>query len=178
MKRFTLYIIVAVLSFIGFTACEGRVWDTDEDLRDLSRSWAREYIDLVLDQKISSIDSSYEKKWSVSTAILKDTLYKEIHNTYSSTYPDYDSVDVTSFFIQIRDSLIVKVDGYRFSKKYWAHLFTIDEGIVDYEGKFHVDFYENGKTMPWAWSETTYKKNNDRDSLYYPYWSKTEVGWY
>ena len=177
MKKTSLYITFALLALVGITACVGRNFDPDQDMKDLSDGWACEYVDNVLDQKIRSVDSSFNKKWSVTTSMIKDTLYKEIHNTYSKKYPLFDSVEVTSTFIQIRDSLIVKVDGYRYSEKYWAHLFTVGDGILDYEGKFRVEYYEIGEKTPWGWTETTYRKNehpNDRK----PYLKKTKVGWY
>jgi len=176
MKKFTLYISLAFSAVIGIVSCVGRDWDTDDEIKDLSTSWSKEYVDLVLDQKIKNIDTTYHKEWSVTTSIITDTLYKVIHNSYASKYPDLDSVEVTSTFIQIHDSLIVKVEGYRYSQKYWAHLYTVDEGIINYEGKFKVDFYETGKTAPWGWSEINYSKNlNDRYELYN---KKTEIGWY
>ena len=133
MKKISLYISVALVAFVGLISCQGRVFDPEEDLQDLSSEWAHEYVDLVLDQKILPEDSAYYKKWSVTTAYISDTLYKEIRNKYGSDPYRLDSVDVTSTFIQIHDSLIVKVDGYRFSEKYWAHLFTVGDGILEYE---------------------------------------------
>ena len=177
MKKISLYISVALVAFVGLISCQGRVFDPEEDLQDLSSEWAHEYVDLVLDQKILPEDSAYYKKWSVTTAYISDTLYKEIRNKYRSNPYRLDSVDVTSTFIQIHDSLIVKVDGYRFSEKYWAHLFTVGDGILEYEGKFHVDFYEIGKNTPWGWSETTYQKSPYEDARY-PYEKKNVVGWY
>lgn len=176
MKKNALYILLALFAVIGILSCEGRDWDTDNDIKDLCISWSKEYVDLVLDQKIKAIDTTFHKEWSVTTSIITDTLYKEIHSSYACEYPNRDSVDVTSTFIQIHDSLIVKVDGYRYSQKYWAHLYTVDEGILNYEGKFKVDFYEIGKTTPWAWSEITYSKN--KNDNYYPYNKKSEIGWY
>lgn len=178
MKKNALYFLLAFFAVIGIVSCEGRDWDTDDDIKDLSTSWSNEYVDLALDQKIFDRDSSYDKKWSVTTSVLRDTLYKKIHSSYASKYPNRDSVDVISTIIQIRDSLIVKVDGYRYSQKYWAHLYTVDEGILNYEGKFKVDFYETGKTTPWGWSEITYSRNKDTSDRYYLYDKKTKIGWF
>ena len=178
MKKIALYIGYVVVSLVGITSCTGRYWDPDDDLRDLTGSWAMEYVDNVLDQKIFSVDTSLAKEWSVTTTIIKDTLYKEIHNKYSKKYPSYDSVDVTSTFIQIRDSLTVKVEGYRYSEKYWAHLFTLDEGILEYEGKFRIDFYEMGKTTPWGWGEVVYSKSKKVKYWDTPYTSEIKIGWY
>lgn len=176
MKKIALYVLLATVAVIGIVSCVGRDWDTDFEIKDLSTSWSYKYVDLVLNQKIKNIDTTFHKEWSITTSIITDTLYKEIHSSYASEYPNRDSVDVTSIFIQIHDSLIVKVEGYRYSQKYWAHLYTVDEGILNYEGKFKVDFYETGKTTPWGWSEITYSKNkNDRYDLYN---KKTEIGWY
>ena len=91
--------------------------------------------------------------------------------------PKNDSVDVTSTLLQIRDSVIIKSDGYRYSQKYWAHLFTVDPGIINYEGKYHIDFYEIGKDTPWAWAEVIFTKN-PKSKYKYNTSKEPVVGWY
>ena len=124
----------------------------------------------------SSIEN--EKIKIIAKSKLTDSLFVEFK--YDINEPTSDSVNVTSTLTQIGDSIIVKTDGYRFSNDFWVHLFTVDEGIINYEGKFHVDFYEIGKTTPWAWSEVSYQK----DYKDYYYWKdidiekKIVVGWY
>ena len=132
---------------------------------EMAMSWSEAYVNVVLNKSIKNVDTVLVSKNKTESASLKDSLFIVVHNAYNKQ-PDKDSVDVTSTLTQIRDSIIVKVDGYRYSQKYWAHLFTVDPGIINYEGKFHVDFYEIGKTTPWAWTEITYRKYNDSNYLY------------
>ena len=71
-------------------------------------------------------------------------------------------MNVCSTLIQIGDTATVVVDGYRYSDNLWAHLYTVDTGIINYKGMFRIDFYETGKTIPWAWSETTFEKDTTK----------------
>ena len=89
---------------------------------------------------------------------------------------NHDSVNIISSLLQIRDSIVLKTDGYRYSDYYWVHLYTVGPGIVNYEGRFHVDFYETGKTTPWGWSEITYHKSNVYDRTYSC--ESPVLGWY
>ena len=90
-----------------------------------------------------------------------------------------DSVVISYRLLQIKDSVVVTADGYRYSDRLWAHMYTVDEGIINYEGTFRVEFYENGKTTPWAWSNVRYSKS-DRNDPYNSrqYVKETETGWY
>ena len=163
MKKIALYTLLLITA--GFVSCKGKEWDTGEELCEMAMSWSEAYVNVVLNKSIKNVDTVLVSKNKTESASLKDSLFIVVHNVYNKQ-PDKDSVDVTSTLIQIRDSIIVKVDGYRYSQKYWAHLFTVDPGIINYEGKFHVDFYEIGKTTPWAWTEITYRKYNDSNYLY------------
>ena len=75
------------------------------------------------------------------------------------------------------NAVAVVVDGYRYSDDFWTHLYTTDPGIINYEGKFRIDFYETGKTTPWAWGEVTYQRNDDGNWSEYQA-SKPKVGRY
>jgi hypothetical protein len=81
--------------------------------------------------------------------------------------------------VQIGDSIVVTTQGYRYSEKFWAHLYTVDSGIINFDGKFHVDFYETGKTTPWGWGEIKFTPYQD-DGYYhnYPYDIYSDAGWY
>ncbi|MBP5422196.1 MAG: hypothetical protein J6Y78_07140 [Paludibacteraceae bacterium] len=153
MKKISYYIVVVVLTCLA--ACQGKEWDTEEELSKITESWAHSYVNYTLDQLVKkSIDGSVIIATSVN-----DTLYREFHHL--SSFEKGDSVNVISTLTQIDDSTIVTVEGYRYSKNYYAHLYTLDPGIINYEGKFHIDFYETGKSTPWAWSEITYKSSLD-----------------
>ena len=67
-------------------------------------------------------------------------------------------------------------DGYRYADNITAHMFTVDPGIIDYNGKLHFDFYKTDGMIPWAWTEITYSKTDDSDVI--PYLRNSEFGWY
>lgn len=169
MKKITLYISFAIVASI--MACKGNEWETNDELERLTESWARDYVSYTLQQAIipmdttSKIDNNYKKTTITATSILSDTIYREFHFTKGNENKS-DSVNVISTLLQIRDSIIVKTDGYRYSDKYWVHLYTIEPGIINYNGKFHVDFYDTDKTAPWGWSEVTFRKTEGK---YAPY---------
>ena len=175
MKKFTLYFLAVITSLV---ACQGKEWDTEEELRRITESWTYGYVEYPLDDIIAKKDSLTDGKDSelIITSTLKDSLRREYHHRSGWEYGD--SVDVLSTLVQIGYSTFLTIDGYRYSKKFYAHLYTIDPGIVDYEGNFYIDFYETGKTTPWAWGKVTYSKDSTDKNKYYPYISKTEVGWY
>ena len=90
-----------------------------------------------------------------------------------------DSVVISYRLLQIKDSVVVTADGYRYSDRLWAHMYTVDEGIINYEGTFRVEFYENGKTTPWAWSDVRYSRSERYDPYdSHQYVKETETGWY
>lgn len=172
MKKTVIYSLLLVAACL--VSCKEEKWDTKEELRGMTIGWANEFVDNTLYRSIKYVDTVLVSDDRTVSAYLRDSLFVTVHYAYNKQ-PEKDSVDVTSTLTQIRDSIIVMVDGYRYSQKYWAHLFTVDPGIINYEGKFHIDFYEIGKTTPWAWSEITYRRDGDGN---YPYKSKTVVEWY
>jgi hypothetical protein len=172
MKKTVIYSLLLVAACL--VSCKEEKWDTGEELRGMTIGWANEFVYNTLNRSIKYVDTVLVSDDRTVSASLRDSLFVTVHYAYNKQ-PEKDSVDVTSTLTQIRDSIIVMVDGYRYSQKYWAHLFTVDPGIINYEGKFHVDFYEIGKTTPWAWSEITYSKYKDG---YFPYKTKAVVQWY
>ena len=171
MRKIALYCILAVLTCL--TACQGKDWDTEDELTILTANWSQGFVEYTLDKAVEE-DKNGGKY--VITTVIKDTICREYH--HYSNYEKDDSIDVVTKLYQFGDSNIVTVDGYRYSNRYFAHLYTIDSGIVNYDGVFHVDFYETGKTTPWAWGEVTYQKDTDKDS-YHPYkHGDTKVGRY
>ena len=177
MKKFSLYFALIVVIASALTACEGRDWDTDDELECLSNNWSY-YVSDVLEYIFESVDTTKNKDGRISTitASINDTLNLEFH--WKTNSVNGDSVNVSSTLFQIGDSSIVKVDGYRYSDGLWAHLFTVGSGIINCEGTFHIDFYETGKTSPWGWTEIEYHKNLDQ-YRYNPYErGDTKVGRY
>lgn len=171
MKKFALYLsMVAFLT--SLVACEGKAWDADEELKKISIDWAGDYIDYILDNlTVDRIDSlsSYSKKQHIYiTTDYKDTLRREIHFVKSKDERS-DSADVVSTLVQYGDTVIVTTDGYRYSNKFYAHLYTVDPGIVNYDGEFRIDFFEMGKSTPWTSSVIRYRQAHDKDA-YYPYY--------
>ena len=80
MKKFALYLsIIAFLT--GLVACEGKAWDTDESLKEITYVWSGNYIDYVYNhlaiEKIDTIEYSYKEKMYITTDY-KDTLRKVI----------------------------------------------------------------------------------------------------
>lgn len=177
MKKVRSYIQFALLATVLMTSCITRDFDPAEDIKGLSEKWSDKYVGEALNL---AIDSSYTVKYvyneRVITSVLKDTLSMDIVYRYSQSG---DSVNVTTSLRQTKDSIVITTDGYIYADKFWAHLFTKDSGIVNGEGVFHVDFYETGKTTPWAWSEIRY--HHAAISYYYDDSFKkdeTETGWY
>ena len=168
MKKISLYFAFIVVAVFALTACEGREWDTDDELERLSDNWSYYYVSDVLDYIFETVDSTMniDGRIIIHTASVNDTLNLEFH--WKTNSVGGDSVNVGSTLIQIGDSSIVKVDGYRYSDGLWAHLFTVDPGIINCEGRFHIDFFETGKTTPWGWSEIVYHKG-DGEYSYRPY---------
>lgn len=176
MKKFTLYLFVAVVT--SLVACQGKEWDTEEELSRIAKSWTYGYVEYALSGIMDDIDTlsgGKDSKFIITTTI-KDSLRREYH--HKAGWESGDSADVLTTLVQIGDSTIVTTDGYRYSKKFYAHLYTLDQGIINYEGKFRIDFYETGKTSPWAWSEVKFEKNT-RGNRYEPYILSTpQIGRY
>ena len=178
MKKFALYFVLMSFAFVTLVSCEGRVWDTHDELESLTGNWASVYVSEVLNKIFEVEDSTYREKgreYTVTTSI-KDTLNMSF--SWHSNSVEGDSTDVLTTLMQIGDSSTVIVNGFRYSDDFWAHLYTTDPGIVNYEGKFRVDFYETGKTTPWAWGEIVYQRDCD-EYRYHPYKRcDTQVGRY
>lgn len=177
MKKIALYTLLLITA--GFVSCKGKEWDTEQELKELTYSWLY-FVEDVMSYSVDLDDTltyKNDKIQIIAKSRLTDSLIVEFK--YDINEPTSDSVSVTSTLTQIRDSIIVRTDGYRYSKNFWVHLFTVDAGIINYEGKFHVDFYEIGKTTPWAWTEVSYHKNNKEYYLYREdLVDKVAIGWY
>ena len=170
MRKISIYIVAAVLTCL--TACQGKDWDTEDELAMLTANWSEGFVDYTLNK---TVEKDYEGI-VVTTTVINDTICREFHHL--SDFKEDDSINVVTTLYQFGDSNIVTVDGYRYSNRYFAHLYTVNPGIVNYEGLFHVDFYETGKTTPWAWGEVTYEKSDDGSTLYNYERSKPQVGRY
>lgn len=177
MKKIALYFVFMLFAFVSFVGCEGREWDTHDELEALTGNWASQYVSEVLNHVFENKDTTYSKNGRYTViASMKDTM--NLSFSWESDQVMGDSINVVSTLVQIGDSSTVIVNGYRYSDEFWAHLFTIDPGIINYEGKFHVDFYEVGKTTPWAWAEIAYQRDRD-EYRYSPYKRcETQVGRY
>ena len=177
MKKIILYFALIVVASWTLTGCEGRNWDTDDALMVITANWSNDYVSKVIDHFWQNDTVFEEGDGSVSMSFSKkDTLKLDMR--WLSGKEKGDSVNVHSSLVEISDSVAVVVDGYRYSDDFWAHMYTIDPGIINYEGKFHIDFYETGKTTPWAWGEVTYQKSNDGSMVYNYKSSKPKVGRY
>ena len=176
MKKITLYFALIVVASWTMTGCEGRNWDTDDALSSITADWSYVYVSRVMDCLVS--DTIFEDQFGTASVTFskKDTLKLDVRWQFSEEKGD--SVNVHSSLVEISDSVAVVVDGYRYSDEFWAHLYTIEPGIINYEGKFRIDFYETGKTTPWAWGEVTYEKSDDGSTLYNYERSKPQVGRY
>ena len=153
----------AVLATFLMTSCVTRKWDPTDEIEDMSDVWARQYVNDVLRYAIGPESN------------IKDTLSMDFTHRYRT---NGDSVNVCSSLFQIKDSMVVTVDGYRYAEKFWVHLYTVGEGIINYEGKFRVDFYETGKNTPWATSEREYSPSDKDKDKYTPYSTTTQTNWY
>jgi hypothetical protein len=181
MRKVISHIKFALLATTLITSCRTQEWDPAEDLKDLTYNWSCRYVDDALSYAVDSLYTlnRYSDKQTVLSSVLKDTLSIDFAYRYSR---NGDSVNVSSGLLQIKDSIFVTTDGYIYADKFWAHLFTADSGIINYKGVFHVDFYETGQTVPWAWSEIWYNKS-DEEKTYYSYTkyykkSETHKVWY
>ena len=163
MKKVISYIQFALLATVLMTSCRTRGWNPAEDMEGLALAWSSAYVDHALRSAIGPESTP------------KDTLSIDFIDRYSS---NGDSINVCSSIFQIKDSLVVTVDGYRYADKFWAHLYTAGTGIVNYKGKFCVDFYETGKTTPWARSEIEYSPSDKDKSEYKPYSKGSKTIWY
>ena len=181
MKKIALYFRIAVITALLMASCEVRYWDPAAELGEMAGYWAGSYIDDALDFAVNPRDSlrKYysDVKWHVAiTSNLNDTLSIDFKKDGRI---EGDSVVISYRLLQIKDSVVVTADGYRYSDRLWAHMYTVDEGIINYEGTFRVEFYENGKTTPWAWSDVRYSRSERYDPYdSHQYVKETETGWY
>ena len=140
MKK-VIYFMYAILATVLMTSCITQEWNPDEEIKVLSDKWSSNYVDNVLRYAMDSKTS------------LKDTLSIDFTRRERESG---DSVNISSVLFQIKDSMVVTVNGYRYADKFRAHLYTVGAGIINYKGKFRVDFYETGKDTPWINSEIEY----------------------
>lgn len=178
MKKSAIYL--SILSLLFLAACQGRQFDSRQELEELTDYWATEFVNhalsRVIDVNQTETHTVDNMQWT-SSIQLKDTIYRVFRDEY--TLSNGDSVNVTSRLLQIKDSIVVVTEGYIYSDLYKTHLYTVGPGIINYNGKFHIDFCLRGWTNPWAWGEVKYSKIiDDTDEYYYPYTQVTEVGWY
>ena len=160
MKK-VIYFMYAILATVLMTSCITQEWDPDEEIKVLSDKWSSNYVDNVLRYAMDSKTS------------LKDTLSIDFTRRERE---GGDSVNISSVLFQIKDSMVVTVNGYRYADKFRAHLYTVGAGIINYKGKFRVDFYETGKDTPWISSEIEY--NPSDESKYRPYSKGSKTIWY
>ena len=162
------------LTSVGLDSCKGVEWDTQETLVGLSESWARIYVeDLMSDYgqyKDVVKDSTRKVRYTVT---LNDTV--AVESIFRGMIGG-DSVDITTTIVLIDTTMTTVTDGYRYADNITAHMFTVDPGIIDYNGKLHFDFYKTDGMIPWAWTEITYRKIDDSD--YIPYMRNSKFGWY
>ena len=160
MKK-VIYFMYVILATVLMTSCITQEWDPDEEIKVLSDKWSSKYVDNALRYAMDSKTS------------LKDTLSIDFTRRERE---GGDSVNICSVLFQIKDSMVVTVDGYRYADKFRAHLYTVGAGIINYKGKFRVDFYETGKDTPWISSEIEYSPSDK--SEYKPYSKGSKTIWY
>jgi len=166
------------LTSVGLDSCKGVEWDTQETLVGLSESWARTFVqDLMWDYmwdyshfKDVAQDSTRKVRYTVT---LNDTV--AVESIFRGMIGG-DSVDITTTIVLIDTTMTTVTDGYRYADNITAHMFTVDPGIIDYNGKLHFDFYKTDGMIPWAWTEITYRKIDDSDVI--PYLRNSKFGWY
>ena len=162
------------LTSVGLDSCTGVEWDTQETLVGLSESWARTFVqDLMWDYshfKDVAQDSTRKVRYTVT---LNDTV--AVESVFRGMIGG-DSVDITTTIVLIDTTMTTVTDGYRYADNITAHMFTVDPGIIDYNGKLHFDFYKTDGMIPWAWTEITYSKTDDSDVI--PHLRNSKFGWY
>jgi len=162
------------LTSVGLDSCKGVEWDTQETLVGLSESWTRIYVeDLMHDYsqyKDVVKDSTRKVQYTVT---LNDTV--AVESIFRGMIGG-DSVDITTTIVLTDTTMTTVTDGYRYADNITAHMFTVDPGIIDYNGKLHFDFYKTDGMIPWAWTEITYRKIDDSNVI--PYLLNSEFGWY
>ena len=162
------------LTSVGLDSCKGVEWDTQETLVGLSESWTRIYVeDLMHDYsqyKDVAKDSTRKVRYTVT---LNDTVAVE---SIFRGMIRVDSVDITTTIVLTDTTMTTVTDGYRYADNITAHIFTVDPGIIDYDGKLHFDFYKTDGMIPWAWTEIKYIKTDDSGDI--SFLRDTKFGWY
>ena len=102
MKKIAFYCIVAVLTCL--TACQGKEWDTEDELTILTVNWCQGFVDYALD-KIGEDSIVCENERRVVKTINGDTICYEFHHSFNSD--DGDSVNVITTLYQFGDTSIV-----------------------------------------------------------------------
>lgn len=174
MKKniFALVSFIVAISF-GFISCKGIDWDREESLKGMSSLWAYDYV--------GSIASNYEENYKSQpydtrkTVTVNDTIAVE---TFRTGICDGDSLNIKTTIVMIDSVLTVTTDGYRMADNLTAHIFTVDPGVVNCNGKVHIDFYLTDGMIPWAWTEIAITK----DDIYKLYrngnYDHVTLGWY
>jgi len=178
MKK--LNIIAAVCCFalvsIGFGSCKGVEWDTEEALIGMSNSWAYYYVGTVINKYEDYHNDAPDSTGEIhSTMVFNDTVAVE---TLFSGILDGDSLHITTSVFMVDTTSIVTTDGYRIADNLTAHIFTVNPGIVNYEGILHIDFYKTDGLVPWAWTEVLFKKENQLKGFRHYTFTDTRFGWY
>ena len=162
------------LTSVGLDSCNGVEWDIQETLVGLSKSWAYTYVEDLMRDYSHYQDVAQDSIGNVRYMVtFNDTV--AVESIFRGMIGG-DSVDITTTIVLIDTTMTAVTDGYRYADNITAHIFTVDPGIIDYDGKLHFDFYETDGMIPWAWTEITYRKIDDSD--YIPYQRDTNFGWY
>lgn len=179
MKR-NNYIIAAASCIVtismGFSSCKGVEWDRKESLIGMSNLWAYSYVGCVIDRydkyNVSPSDSSGNKHTMVT---VNDTI--AVESVFTGMI-DGDSINVTTTVVMIDSVLTVTTEGYRIADNLTAHIFTVDPGIIDHNGKLHIDFYKTDGMIPWAWTEVSFLEEDHEKGYYTDSFKDTKLGWY
>ena len=167
MKKniFALICCITAIS-TGFISCKGIDWDLDDSLIGMSELWAHKYVGSVISYYENFQSTPSDNRERIVT--INDTIAVE---TFFTGIAQGDSLKITTTIVKIDSTLTATTDGYRFANNITAHIFTVDPGIVNRNGKVHIDFYLTDGMTPWAWTEVTFKKDqNDFEG--------TKLSWY
>ena len=171
MKRknniFALACCIAAIS-IGFSSCDGVEWDREESLKGMSNEWAYIFVAKVIDDYD---DYNYVAK----TATINDTIAFE--KTFAFMDGN-DSVNVKTTIVIVDSVMTATTEGYRYSDNLTAHIFTVAPGIVDRNGKLHIDFYLTDGMTPWAWTEVSFSEDEWKYFYRPNRYNNTTMGWY
>lgn len=157
MKKniFALICCITAIS-TGFISCKGIDWDLDDSLIGMSELWAHKYVGSVISNYENYQSTPSDNRERIVT--INDTIAVE---TFFTGIAQGDSLKITTTIVKIDSVLTATTDGYRFADNLTAHIFTVDPGIVNRNGKVHIDFYITDGMIPWAWTEVTFQKNQN-----------------